>query len=300
MSAASFAGSHVAIVTPLRASGEIDWQAWARLIDFHLQEGSDGIVVGGSTGESVSLTGEELRELLQRAQAQVGGRMKVLAGVGTSSTAETVRRVQAVSGLAIDGLLVVTPAYNRPTQEGLFQHFAAVAAVSPLPLMLYNVPSRTAVDLLPDTVARLAQLRNVVAIKEALPDMERIRALRAACPPQFQVLSGDDPTVREAIANGAVGVVTVTGNVAPALMRAMTAAALRGDLELAASLDAQLAPLNEALFLESNPIPVKWALARMGLMGGTLRLPLTELAARHHDAVDSALRAARIPLSSAA
>jgi 4-hydroxy-tetrahydrodipicolinate synthase len=300
MSAASFAGSHVAIVTPLRASGDIDWQAWARLLDFHLQQGSDGIVVGGTTGESVSITDEELHELLVRAREQAGSRMKLLAGIGTSSTAETVRRARAFGALPLDGLLVVTPAYNRPTQEGLYLHFEAVAAAAGMPVMLYNVPSRTAVDLLPETVARLAQLHNIVAVKEAVPSMQRIRELRATCPAQFEVLSGDDATARDALANGAVGVVTVTGNVAPGLMRSMIAAAARGDTALAAQLDAQLAPLHEALFVEPNPIPVKWALARMGLMGGTLRLPLTELSAGHRDHVAAALQAAHIPLSSAA
>jgi 4-hydroxy-tetrahydrodipicolinate synthase len=300
MSAASFAGSHVAIVTPLRASGEIDWQAWSRLIDFHLQQGSDGIVVGGTTGESVTLDDAELRELLVRAHEQARGRLKVLAGVGTSSTAETVRRAGVFGALPLDGLLVVTPAYNRPTQEGLYQHFGAVAAATHLPVMLYNVPSRTAVDLLPETVARLAAIDNIVAVKEAVPSMQRLRELRAACPARFELLSGDDATAREALENGACGVVTVTGNVAPGLMRAMIAAGARGDAALARQLDAQLAPLHEALFVEPNPIPVKWALARMGLMGGTLRLPLTELSARHHDHVAAALRAAQIPLSSAA
>ncbi|MET0293057.1 MAG: 4-hydroxy-tetrahydrodipicolinate synthase [Steroidobacteraceae bacterium] len=300
MSAAPFAGSHVAIVTPLTASGEIDWQAWARLVDFHLEQGSDGLVVGGTTGESVALSDDELRELLMRAHAQAKGRLKVIAGVGTSSTATTVRRVQEASKLPIDGLLVVTPAYNRPTQEGLYLHFEAVAAASRLPVMLYNVPSRTSVDLLPETVGRLARLPNVVATKEAVPLMQRIRELRALCPPSFQILSGDDATAREAMANGANGVVTVTGNVAPGLMRAMILAAARGDHAAAEEIDARLSPLHENLFVEPNPIPVKWALARMGLIGGTLRLPLTELSARHRDVVAAALRAAQIPLSSAA
>lgn len=300
MSAALFAGSHVAIVTPLRAGGEIDWQAWTRLVDFHLQQGSDGLVVGGTTGESVALTDVELHELLRRAQAQAAGRMKIVAGVGTSSTETTVRRVQEASALPIDGLLVVTPAYNRPTQEGLYRHFEAVAGASALPVMLYNVPSRTAVDMLPETVARLAQLPNIVAVKEAVPQMQRIRDLCAQCPGGFAVLSGDDATAREAIANGAVGVVTVTGNVAPALMRSMVVAAARGDAALAAQIDARLAPLHEHLFVEPNPIPVKWALARMGLISGTLRLPLTELSTRYHDVVAAALRAAQIPQASAA
>lgn len=300
MSAASFAGSHVAIVTPLRPSGEIDWQAWARLVDFHLQQGTDGLVVGGTTGESVSLADAELKDLLLKAREQAGNRLKLVAGVGTSSTATTVERTAAFSALPIDGVLLVTPAYNRPTQEGLYLHFEAAAAASRVPVMLYNVPTRTAVDMLPETVARLARLPNIVATKEAVPNMQRIRELRAQCPPDFQILSGDDATAREALALGACGVVTVTGNVAPGLMRAMIEAARRGDAAAAAQIDAQLAPLHQALFVEANPIPVKWALARMGLIGGTLRLPLTELSPRYRDAVATALRAAHIPLSTAA
>ena len=300
MAAAQFAGSHVAVVTPLRANGEVDWQAWERLVDFHLQQGSDGLVVGGTTGESVSLTDDELRELLTRARAQAGSRLQIIAGLGTSSTATTVERVRAFTALPIDGALLVTPAYNRPTQEGLFRHFEAAAAASTVPVMLYNVPSRTAVDLLPETVGRLARVPKIVATKEAVPQMQRIRELRAACPADFQILSGDDATAREALAAGACGVVTVTGNVAPGLMRAMIEAARRGDAARAAQIDAQLAPLHQALFVEPNPIPVKWALERMGLIHGALRLPLTELSPRHRDAVSAALQAAQIPLSTAA
>jgi 4-hydroxy-tetrahydrodipicolinate synthase len=300
MSAAQFTGSHVAIVTPLTPNGEVDWQAWERLVDFHLQQGTDGLVIGGTTGESVALEDEELKGLLTRARQQAGSRLKIIAGLGTSSTATTVRRVAAFTSLPLDGVLLVTPAYNRPTQEGLYRHFDAAAAASTVPVMLYNVPSRTAVDLLPETVGRLAQLPNIVATKEAVTNMQRIRELRAACPAEFQILSGDDATAREALAAGACGVVTVTGNVAPALMRAMIEAARRGDTTRAAQLDAQLAPLHQALFIEPNPIPVKWALEQMGLIGGTLRLPLTELAPRHRDAVGAALRAAQIPLSTAA
>jgi 4-hydroxy-tetrahydrodipicolinate synthase len=224
----------------------------------------------------------------------------VIAGVGTSSTATTVERARVFSALPVDALLLVTPAYNRPTQEGLYLHFEAAAAASRVPVILYNVPTRTAVDLLPETVARLSRVPNIVATKEAVPGMQRIRELRAACPSSFEILSGDDATAREGLAAGACGVITVTGNVAPGQMHAMIDAARQGDTGLAAQIDAQLAPLHQALFVEPNPIPVKWALARMGLIGGTLRLPLTELSARYRDAVAAALRAAQIPLSSAA
>jgi 4-hydroxy-tetrahydrodipicolinate synthase len=208
--------------------------------------------------------------------------------------------VRTFSALPVDGVLLVTPAYNRPTQEGLFLHFEAAAAASRVPVILYNVPTRTAVDMLPETVSRLARVANIVATKEAVPNLQRIRELRDLCGPDFQVLSGDDATAREAVGAGACGVITVTGNVAPGKMRAMIEAARRGDAALAEQIDAQLAPLHQALFLEANPIPVKWALARMGLIGGALRLPLTELSPRYRDAVAAALRAAQIPLSTAA
>jgi 4-hydroxy-tetrahydrodipicolinate synthase len=185
-------------------------------------------------------------------------------------------------------------------QEGLYRHFEAAAAASRAPVLLYNVPSRTAVDLQPETVARLARLPGIAAIKEAVPSMQRIRELKTACPPDFEILSGDDATARDAVANGASGVITVTGNVAPALMAGMIHAARRGEAAQAARIDAQLAPLHEALFVETNPIPVKWALARMGLIDDSLRLPLTSLAAKHQDVVAGALRAAQIPLPNAA
>jgi 4-hydroxy-tetrahydrodipicolinate synthase len=300
MVSAGFAGTHVAIVTPFRPDGEIDWDAWTRLVDFHLANGTDGIVVGGTTGESPTISDAELRDLVLRALAQAKGRLKVIAGAGTNSTASTIARVRELGALGVDGLLLVTPAYNRPTQEGLFRHFEAAAAASSVPVILYNVPSRTAVDMLPETVARLAQLPRVAAIKEAVASMERFSALRAACPPQFQILSGDDASVREAMKLGCCGVISVTANVAPGLMSAMIGAALRGDHALAQRLDAKLAGLHEKLFVEANPIPVKWALSRMGLMDGALRLPLTELSARYHPEVAAALRQADISLAAAA
>jgi 4-hydroxy-tetrahydrodipicolinate synthase len=226
--------------------------------------------------------------------------MQLIVGCGTNSTATTVDRVRQFSALSPDGLLLVTPAYNRPSQEGLFRHFELAALASSVPVILYNVPSRTAVDLLPETVARLARLPRVVGIKEAVASMQRVRELVAQCPQGFGLLSGDDASAREAIRNGATGVVSVTGNVAPALMSQMVAAALAHDDARAAELDAQLASLHQTLFLEANPIPVKWALQRMGIMRGHLRLPLTPLAQRHHIAVEAALAQAGIPLAAAA
>ncbi|MGH8170418.1 MAG: 4-hydroxy-tetrahydrodipicolinate synthase [Steroidobacteraceae bacterium] len=287
-----FSGSLVAIVTPMRADGSIDQGAWDRLIDWHIESGTAGIVVGGTTGESATLTDPELWELTQRACERVRHRIAIVAGVGSSSTAVTVERARRFSELPIEGILVVTPAYNRPAQEGLYRHFAAVAEASRKPLILYNVPSRTAVDMLPATVARLSQLERISAVKEAVPDPERVRELLAACRGGFVVLSGDDATARESILAGARGVISVTANVIPGDMAAMVAAAMRGDREAAAHLDAPLAVLHRELFLETNPIPVKWALAQAGRMERGLRLPLTELSAAHQPAVLAALRQA--------
>lgn len=287
-----FSGSYVAIVTPMRAEGAVDYGAWERLIDLHVAQGTRGIVVGGTTGESPTLLDAELRELVTRARDQIRGRVQLLAGAGTSSTAATVERAAWIGDLGVDALLVVTPAYNKPTQEGLFLHYRAVAAASPVPIMLYNVPGRTAVDMLPQTVARLAQLPRVVAIKEAVADIGRVRELVVACGPGFDVLSGDDATAREAVLAGARGVVSVTANVAPRRVSEVMAAALAGKASDAASLDVSLAPLHERLFLEANPIPAKWVLNQMGLIGPTLRLPLTPLSERYHERLREAMRAA--------
>src|SRR3984885_2012737 len=210
-----FSGSLVAIVTPMRPDGAVDFDAWGRLIDFHAHAGTSGIVVGGTTGESATLSDAELGELTQRACALARGRMAVIAGAGPSSTAATVARVRWLSGLPVDALLVVTPAYNRPSQEGLYLHYAAVAAAARKPLLLYNVPARTAVDMLPPTVARLAQLPGIAGIKEAVPEVARVRELLERCPARFVVLSGDDATACASLAAGARGVLSVTANLPP-------------------------------------------------------------------------------------
>lgn len=285
-----FSGSLVAIVTPMRADGSIDLTAWAHLIDWHIESGTSGIVVGGSTGESPTLTDAELWALTQRACEHARRRIPIVVGVGSSSTAASVERARRYSQLGVEGILVVTPAYNRPTQEGLYRHFEAVAAASAKPVILYNVPSRTAVDLLPPTIGRLSQLERIVAVKESVPGRER--ELLAASRQGFGVLSGDDATAREAILGGARGVISVTANVAPAAMAAMVAAAMRGEREAAARLDAPLAALHRDLFIEANPIPAKWALAQAGRIGRGIRLPLTELSAAHQPAVLAALRQA--------
>jgi 4-hydroxy-tetrahydrodipicolinate synthase len=292
-----FAGSLVAIVTPMRADGAIDFEAWARLLELHAANGTDGIVVGGTTGESATVRDAELRELLVRACEQLHGRLMVIAGAGTSGTASTVERVTWLSELPIDGLLVVTPAYNRPSQEGLYRHFAAAAAAARKPLLLYNVPARTAVDMQPATVARLARVAGIVGIKEAVAESGRVRELVALCGGEFVVLSGDDATARASIAAGARGVISVTANVAPRAMSEMLAAVRRGDAARAAELDAPLSGLHRGLFVEANPIPVKWLLAQMGLIGPGIRLPLTPLAREHHASLRAAAHSAGISVS---
>jgi 4-hydroxy-tetrahydrodipicolinate synthase len=289
-----FAGSLVAIVTPMGSDGRIDYAAWQRLIDLHLANGTAGIVIGGTTGESATLEEAELRELVARACEQVRGRAAVLAGAGSSSTAATVARVRWLSQLPVDALLIVTPAYNRPTQEGLFRHYEAAAAAAQRPVLLYNVPGRTAVDMHPETVARLSRLAGIVGIKEAVPDASRVRELIERCGPGFVVLSGDDASARASIAAGARGVISVTANPAPRAMSEMVAAALAGESDRAARLDAALAGLHRELFAEANPIPVKWLLGEMGLISPGLRLPLTPLAARYHEQVRAAARTAQV------
>jgi 4-hydroxy-tetrahydrodipicolinate synthase len=287
-----FSGSLVAIVTPMRHDGRVDFEAWVRVLDFHVENGTGGIVVGGTTGESATLRDNELRELTERACEQVRRRIPIIVGAGTSSTATTVERVGWLSELPVDGVLVVTPAYNRPTQEGLYQHFAAVAEASRKPVILYNVPSRTAVDMLPATVGRLSQLPRIVSVKEAVTEPGRVRALIAECRQNFAVLSGDDATAGRAVRDGARGVISVTANVAPRAMADMIDAGLRGDHAAAEKLDAPLAALHRDLFVEANPIPVKWALERMGLIGAGIRLPLTPLSAAAQPIVLAALRSA--------
>lgn len=287
-----FKGSLVAVVTPMSADGTVDYGAWSRLVEFHLAHSTEGIVVGGTTGESPTLSDEELAELLRRARAQARGKLAIIAGAGVSSTALSVDRARWISALGVDALLVVTPAYNKPTQEGLYRHFQAVASASHVPLIVYNVPGRTAVDMLPQTVARLAQLPRVVAVKEAVSDVQRIRELVALCPPEFDVLSGDDATAREAVCAGARGVISVTANVAPQRVAEVMASAATGDVGGAKALDASLTFLHQHLFVEANPIPVKWVLQQMGLIGAGIRLPLTPLSSRFHELLREAMRAA--------
>ncbi len=259
-----FKGSIVAIVTPMDAAGDLDWEALDRLVEWHLASGTDGIVPVGTTGESATLSLDENVRVVERVVRMVDGRVPVIAGTGANNTREALEMTRAAKSAGADASLQVTPYYNRPTQEGLYRHFATIAEDVDMPVVLYNVPKRTACDLLPETVARLAPLGNVVAIKEATGEVGRVREIHERCGTDFAVLSGEDPIVVAMMREGAVGVISVTANVAPARMAAMVDAALAGDWATAEAAEAELAPLHAALFLESNPIPVKWALAELG------------------------------------
>ena len=291
-----FSGSMVAIVTPMTADGSLDWPAWDRLLDFHAAEGTDAVVVAGTTGESPSLSLGEIEELTGRAVARCRGKLRVLVGAGTNSTATTVSRTRQLSRLGVDGVMLVAPYYNKPPQEGLYRHFMAAAEASEAPVILYNVPGRTAVDVLPATIARLARHPRIVAVKEATGLLQRARELLAACPPEFAILSGDDASFVDYLAVGAKGVISVTANVAPGRMKQICVAALAGDLPTARAIDASLQALHRDLFIEASPIPVKWAVARLGLIGGSLRLPLVDLSPAHEETILRAMRAAGIEL----
>lgn len=289
-----YAGSLVAIVTPMTPAGDIDYAAWDALLDWHLAEGSDGIVVCGTTGESPTVTLSEAVELTRRAAARIRGRVPVIAGSGTNDTARSIERTRELAEAGADAVLVVTPYYNKPTQEGLYQHFSAIADDSSVPVILYNVPSRTGVDLLPETAARLAVHPRIVSLKEATGNLARLAELQERCGAELELLSGDDPIAAESILAGARGVISVTANVVPRAMHAMTHAALTGDAERARALDAALQPLHRGLFVEANPIPVKWAVERLGRIGSGIRLPLTPLSAAGQHTVREALRAAGV------
>jgi len=282
-------GSLVAIVTPMAGDGSVDHAALARLIDFHVDAGSDGLVVAGTTGESATLTKPEHVGLLAAAVEMAAGRIPVIAGTGSNSTAQTIELSREVDALGVQGFLVVTPYYNKPTQEGLYRHFVAVADAVAQPVMLYNVPGRTAVDMQPATVGRLAEHSNIAGIKEATGEVDRVAELRAQCGPEFGLYSGDDATSRAFMLAGGNGVVSVTANLAPAAMAAMCRAALRGDAERAGQLDASLTALHRDLFIEPNPTPVKWGLERLGLVPGGIRLPLLPLSPQHRNALEAAL-----------
>jgi len=270
-------GSIVALVTPMHPDGAIDWQALARLIELHIESGTAGLGVVGTTGESPTLTVPEHCEVIRFAVEQAGGRIPVVAGTGGNSTHEAIELTVSAAEAGADYSLSVTPYYNRPTQHGLFEHFQAVARAVNLPIILYNVPGRTGCDLLNETVVRLSQIDNIVAIKDATGDVQRGSRLIEAVPDGFAVFSGDDATALELMRHGAKGNVSVTANIAASDMAAMCNLALAGEWEAAAEIDAKLATLNDLLFSEANPIPVKWAMAHRGMIDSGIRLPLTPL-----------------------
>ncbi len=291
-----FNGSLVALATPMARDGSIDYAALSGLVEFQIDAGTSGVVVGGTTGESAALDTGELESLIVAAREVANGRVPVLAGTGRSATRDAVELTRKACAAGADGCLVVTPAYVKPAQAGLLGHFAAVADASSRPLILYNVPARTGCDLAPETVAALAEHEQIVGVKEAVPGPGRAARLRSLCGDGFTILSGDDATALAVMLAGGDGVVSVTANCAPAAMAALCRAALAGDVAGAAAIDARLSALHAALFLEPNPIAVKWALKRMGRIDDGIRLPLTPLAESFHPRVEAALAAAGVEL----
>jgi 4-hydroxy-tetrahydrodipicolinate synthase len=284
-----FRGSIVALVTPMHADGEIDDASLQRLVDFHVAQGTAAIVSVGTTGESATLDEDEHCAVIRRTVEFAAGRLPVIAGTGANSTREAITLTRCAREAGADAALLVTPYYNKPTQQGLYLHHRAVAEAVDIPQILYNVPGRTACDMLPETVARLAEVDNIVGLKEATGDLARVARLRADCGPDFALYSGDDATACEFMRLGGDGVISVTANVAPRLMQALCEAALAGDRERAESIDGRLAALHRDLFVQSNPIPVKWAVAEMGLCQRGIRLPLTWLTEEHEARVRQAM-----------
>lgn len=289
-----FTGSIVALVTPMLADGRVDYESLEYLIDFHVREGTDAIVAVGTTGESATLGFEIHMEVIDWVVRSVNGRLPVIAGSGANATDEAIRLTRAAQLSGADACLLVVPYYNKPTQEGMYRHFLTVAEAVDIPQILYNVPGRTAVDMLPETVNRLADVENIVGIKEAYGTVERIRELVELCGDRLSIYTGDDATAMESILAGGQGDISVTANVAPRLMHDMCEAALEGDRERAEASEARLRGLHRALFLEPNPIPVKWALHQMDLIPGGIRLPLTPLDERYYEDVRAAMRQAGI------
>jgi len=285
------AGSIVALITPLQADGRVDYATLRKLIDWHIAEGTDCLGVVGTTGESPTVTTEEHCEIIRVSVEQAAGRVPIMAGCGSNSTAEAINLARYAQRVGADCQLQVVPYYNKPTQEGQYQHFKAIAeATGDLPMVLYNVPGRTVADLQLDTVLRLAQLPGVIGIKEATGNIERAQWLIREVPEGFAVYSGDDPTAVALMLCGGQGNISVTANVAPRLMHELCMAAIAGDARRAMDIQLRLMPVHKNLFLEGNPIPVKWAMARMGLCGGTLRLPLTPLSSHLEPLLEAALK----------
>ncbi|MFI3120555.1 MAG: 4-hydroxy-tetrahydrodipicolinate synthase [Methylococcaceae bacterium] len=287
-------GSIVALVTPMDESGAVDRESLKKLVEFHIAEGTDALVAVGTTGESATLDEREHCDVIKAVVDYVGGRIPVIAGTGANSTTEAINLTRLAKQAGADACLIVTPYYNKPTQEGLYLHYQAINEAVDIPQILYNVPGRTACDMLPETVGRLSHLNNIVGIKEATGDLSRVATIRALAGEDFAIYTGDDASSREFCLLGGNGSITVTGNVAPKLVHEMIMLAIAGDEETALAIDHKLAALHKNLFIQSNPIPVKWAVAEMGLMGKGIRLPLTWLTEDCFDAVRDAMRQAEV------
>jgi 4-hydroxy-tetrahydrodipicolinate synthase len=292
-------GSFVAIVTPMHADGSLDIKSLHQLIDFHINAGTDGIVIVGTTGESPTVDYDEHRELIKTTVDYVAGRIAVIAGTGANSTREAIELTQAAKNLGADACLLVAPYYNKPTQEGLYQHYKAVAEAVDIPQILYNVPGRTGVDLSNDTTLRLAEIKNIVGIKDATGSIERGTDLILRAPKGFAIYSGDDATGMALMLIGGHGVISVTANVAPKLMHEMCVAAIAGKAAEACAINAKLFALHQKLFVEANPIPVKWVLNQMGLIDTGIRLPLVPLSENNHSVLLNAMKIAEISTKNA-
>jgi 4-hydroxy-tetrahydrodipicolinate synthase len=289
-----FQGSMVALVTPMNDDDSLDEASLRRLVDFHIENQTDGIVAVGTTGESATLDHEEHCKVIQIVVEQAAGRVPVIAGTGSNSTAEAIDYTRCALAAKADACLLVTPYYNKPTQEGLYQHYKKIAEAVPIPQILYNVPGRTACDLLPATVERLAKIDNIIGIKEAVGTQERIKALVEIASDKFVILSGDDATAMELILHGGKGTISVTANVAPKAMHEMCQLALAGDRAGAEVINNKLMGLHKNLFVEPNPTPVKWAVHTLGLMPAGIRLPLLPLSSSYHQIVKEAMQQAQV------
>ncbi|NNC66734.1 MAG: 4-hydroxy-tetrahydrodipicolinate synthase [Gammaproteobacteria bacterium] len=287
-----FKGSMVAIATPMHDGGEVDYDSLAKYVEFHIENDTDALVPAGTTGESATLNHAEHCEIIRFVVEQVKGRIPVIAGTGANSTQEAIDLTQCAKDAGADACLLVSPYYNKPTQEGLILHHQAIAKAVAIPQILYNVPGRTAVDLLPETAIKLSTVENIVGIKEATGEIDRCKQILAESPEGFMLISGDDDTAMEFLLAGGCGVITVTGNVAPKLFHDMCMASIDGDRNKAQEINAKLERLNKDLFVESNPIPVKWCLTEMGLFPTGTRLPMTTLSNIYHDTLRQALKAA--------
>jgi len=289
-------GSLIALVTPFDGNNRVDYASLKRLVDFHVEQGSSGLVIAGTTGESPTLRRSEHIELIGRSIEIAAGRIPVIAGIGSNSTFQSIELSHAVYDPRLTAYMAVVPYYNKPTQEGIYLHYRAIADAIGKPLLMYNVPGRTVADMLPETVERLARHENIFGLKEATGDIDRLKQIQAVVSDEFALYSGDDFTLRSFIEQGGHGVVTVSGNVAPRQVARLCELAMAGKAEEARALDDTLQPLNNALFVESNPIPVKWAVSTMGLMEPHIRLPLTQYSEQHYNEMRSAMRTAGVDL----